>query len=246
MFSLDRKKALVTGGSRGIGASISRALAEQGADVAIMYHFNEDIATNVVENIESLGRKAKAFKGDLSQAKQVPNVLTKIHNEFGQIDILVNNAGLLVQKPILDHDLKDVTAQVNLNLVGVVLCIQGVLPGMLDRGWGRIINISSVCGVKGCINSAVYSMTKGGIDALTRSIAKEVALKGVTVNAVAPGATETEMFRSIPEDEIQAIESQIPMGRLGQPREVAAAVAFLASPEAGYITGTVIHVNGGQ
>lgn len=243
---LKDKVALVTGGSRGIGRAAVLALAEAGAKVCINYQRAAQAADDVCAKAHELGVQASVFQADVSRPEEAGAMVEKIVKEFKQVDILVNNAGITRDKSFLKmtKEMWDEVLGVNLN--GPFNLCRALLPGMVERGWGRVINISSIVGQTGNFGQANYSTTKGGIIALTMTLAREVARKGITVNAVAPGFIETDMTKDMPPAALDSVKLMTPIGRLGRPEEVAAAIRFLASPQASYITGQVIAVNGGM
>ncbi len=242
---VENKVALVTGASRGIGRAIALALARAGADVLVNYASSKEAARQVVEEIQALGRRALALKFDVSQYSEVEEAIREGVETLGLIDILVNNAGIVKDSLFIRLKDADLDKVLDVNLKGAFNCTKAVLQSMLKRRFGRIINISSVVAFTGNIGQTNYTASKAGLIGFTKSLAREVASRGVTVNAVAPGYIETDMTAKISEKVKEAIISQIPIGRTGTPEEVASAVVFLASEEASYITGTVIHVNGG-
>ncbi len=241
----DRKVALVTGAARGIGRAIALALAQEGADVVVV-DVDQGRAQQVVQEIEGLGRKARVISADVSDRTAVQRLVSETLSLFGRIDILVNNAGIIRRGTFLEHDPQEWERVLSVNLGGTFNCTREVVPLMINQGGGRIINISSVVGRMGDIASAPsYGTSKGAINTFTRSLARELAPHGITVNAVAPHAIETEMSQEWPEEKRRQIVEAIPMKRLGQPEEVAEAVVFLASEGASFITGHVLDVNGG-
>jgi len=241
----DGKVALVTGAARGIGRAIALALAQEGADVVVV-DVDFDRAQQVAQEIEGRGRKAVAISADVSDRQAVRRLVSEAVSLLGKIDILVNNAGIIRRGTFLEHDPQEWEKVLNVNLGGTFNCTREVVPIMIEHGGGKIINISSVVGKMGDIASAPsYGTSKGAINTFTKSLARELALHGITVNAVAPHAIETEMSQEWSEDKRRQIVEAIPLKRLGQPEEVAEAVAFLASEGAGFITGHVLDVNGG-
>nr|WP_239121639.1 3-oxoacyl-[acyl-carrier-protein] reductase [Spirulina major] len=238
------KVAIVTGASRGIGRSIALSLASEGAKVAVNYARSRDSADEVVAEITALGGEAIALQGDVSQPDQVENLINETKGKFGRIDVLVNNAGITRDTLLLRMKLEDWQAVIDLNLTGVFLCTKAVSKLMLKQRSGRIINIASVAGQMGNPGQANYSAAKAGVIGFTKTIAKEMASRGITVNAVAPGFIETDMTHDLKADEIL---KYIPLGRYGQPEEIAGMVRFLAAdPAAAYITGQVFNVDGGM
>lgn len=245
MFSLKDKVALVTGASQGIGRATARALSEAGAKVAIAARNEQHLGTLAGE-IASAGGEAFAVPMDVGDAAQVKNGFHAALTKFGRLDILVNNAAITRDTLALRMKLDDWDAVLRTNLTGAHLCIQQALGAMLKQRSGRIINITSVVAETGNAGQANYVASKAGLIGLTRAIAVEVASRSITVNAVAPGFITTPMTDPLPDDLKEKMKSLIPLGRFGMDRDVAAAVAFLASDEAGYITGQVLGVNGGM
>ena len=245
MFSLKDKAALVTGASQGIGRATSLALAEAGAKVAVAARSADKLASLVAE-IEAAGGEAFAVPMDVADAGQVKNAFQQVLGKFGRLDILVNNAAVTRDTLALRMKLDDWDAVLRTNLTGAHLCIQQALGAMLRQRSGRIINLSSVVAETGNAGQANYVASKAGLIGLTRAIAVEVASRGITVNAVAPGFIETPMTDPLPQELKDKMKSLIPLGHFGKDRDVAAAIVFLASDEAGYITGQVLDVNGGM
>lgn len=242
---LTGRVALVTGASRGIGRAVVWALAEQGATVAINYHASEAAALELTEGIKSRGGRALPYQADVTDPGQVAAMISKIKDAFGKIDILVNNAGMMADSLLVDMSLEEWDQVINLNLRSAFLCTRAVVPDMLNQSWGRIINISSQAALTGSRRHAHYAAAKAGLLGLTYSLAKELGPHGITVNAVSPGRIKTDMIFARMEGREEEWLQQTPLRRLGNASEVAAAVAFLASPEASYITGVNLHVNGG-
>jgi 3-oxoacyl-[acyl-carrier protein] reductase len=245
MIDLSRKAAVVTGGSRGIGRAIALRLAEQGADVAFSYRGNEAAANETRAAIEALGRKALAVQGDVSDPAAADAVIKAALDAFGKVDILVNNAGITRDDLIMRMSLEDWRAVLETNLFGAFYCIKAVTRPMLKAKGGRIINITSVSGQAGQTGQANYSAAKAGLIGLTKATARELASRGITCNAVAPGFVLTELTRDLPENLQAQLTERTPLGRFGTVEEIADAVAFLVSDEAGFITGQVLAVDGG-
>ncbi|PTX61253.1 3-oxoacyl-[acyl-carrier-protein] reductase [Melghirimyces profundicolus] len=243
---LTGKVAMVTGGSRGIGRAVSVALAEAGADVAVIYAGNREAAEETVEAIRKTGRKASEIRADVSSSDEVQAAVKEVLETFGNIDILVNNAGITRDNLMLRMKEEDWDKVIDTNLKGVFLCTKAVTRPMMKQRSGRIINISSVVGISGNPGQANYVAAKAGVIGLTKSTAKELASRGITVNAVAPGFIETDMTSKLGEDVRKDLLGQIPLARLGKPEDVAEAVKFLASDAAAYITGQTLNVDGGM
>ena len=244
MFSLKDKVALVTGASQGIGRATSLALAEAGAQVAVAARSAEKLRSLVAE-MEAAGSRALAIPMDVADASQIKTGFQQTLAHFGKLDILVNNAAITRDTLALRMKLEDWDAVLRTNLTGAYLCIQQALGAMLRQRSGRIINLSSVVAETGNAGQANYVASKAGLIGLTRAIAVEVASRAITVNAVAPGFIETPMTDPLPQELKDKMKSLIPLGRFGHDRDVAMAIVYLASDEAGYITGQVLEVNGG-
>ncbi|MCM3160468.1 MULTISPECIES: 3-oxoacyl-[acyl-carrier-protein] reductase [Bacillaceae] len=243
---LENKVALVTGASRGIGKAIALDLASNGASIAVNYAGNEAKANEVVDEIKANGGNAIAIKADVSNGDEVQAMIKEVLNEFGQLDILVNNAGITRDNLLMrmkDSEWDDV---IDTNLKGVFLCTKAVTRQMMKQRNGRIINITSVVGVSGNAGQANYVAAKAGVIGLTKTTAKELASRNITVNAVAPGFITTDMTDELNEDIKADLLKQIPLATLGEPSDIANVVTFLASEKSKYITGQTLHVNGGM
>jgi len=245
MFSLKDKVALVTGASQGIGRATALALAEAGAKVAVAARSVDKLAS-LVSEIEAKGGEALAVPMDVADPAQIKAGFQQVLAKFGRLDVLVNNAAITRDTLALRMKLEDWDAVLRTNLTGAHLCIQQALGAMLKQRSGRIINLSSVVAETGNAGQANYVASKAGLVGLTRAIAVEVASRSITVNAVAPGFIETPMTDPLPQELKDKMKAMIPLGRFGQDREIATAIVFLASDEAGYITGQVLEVNGGM
>jgi len=242
---LKGKTALVTGASRGIGRAIALELARQGADIALLYAGNTEAAASAAEEVRSLGARAEVFQCDVSDHDAVKTAVSAALAAFGGLDILVNNAGITRDGLLLTMKEADYDAVLDTNLKGAYNTIRHVAPHFVKRRGGRIINISSVAGLIGNAGQANYAAAKAGLIGLTKSAARELASRGITVNAVAPGFIATDMTEKLPDAAKGALLSAIPLKRMGTAQEVASLVAFLAGPGAAYITGTVVRVDGG-
>ncbi len=241
---LKDKVAIVTGASRGIGRATALALASEGANVVVNYASSQEAADKVVAEITAMGSQAIALPADVSQADQVDNLVNAVMEKWGRIDVLVNNAGITRDTLLLRMKLEEWQAVIDLNLTGVFLCTRAVSKIMLKQRSGRIINITSVAGQMGNPGQANYSAAKAGVIGFTKTVAKELASRGITVNAVAPGFIATDMTSDLNAEEILKF---IPLNRYGQPEEVAGMIRFLAAdPAAAYITGQVMNVDGGM
>lgn len=237
--------AVVTGGARGIGRAIGEGLAQRGCHIAVA-DINADEAHGTAMMLTSLGVKAIGIKLNVSNSEEVKRVFEDIRKEFNRVDILVNNAGITRDGLLLRMKEEDWDSVININLKGVFLCSKEAIKGMSQQRYGRIVSLSSVAAFAGNPGQANYGASKAGIAGFTKTLAKEYASRGITANAVAPGFIQTAMTDILPEKVKEEARRQIPLGRLGTVKDVADAVIFLASPDSGYITGQVIHVNGGM
>ena len=236
-MDLTGKCALVTGASRGIGRAIAIALAKAGADVAINFAGNEEAAKQTEDICAAYGVNTLVIKADVANAAECKEMVEQVKERFGKIDILVNNAGITKDKLMIGMSEMDFTEVINTNLKGSFLCMQLVSKLMIKQRYGRIINMSSVVGLHGNAGQVNYAASKAGVIGMTKSAAKELASRNITVNAVAPGMIETDMTAVIPEKAKEAMMATIPAGRAGKPEEIADTVVFLASEKAAYITG---------
>lgn len=243
---LEGQTALVTGASRGIGRSIALTLAGAGANIAVNYAGNEEAAAKVVTEIEALGVKAYAVKGHVGDSEQFDAMVKGVVEVWGRIDILVNNAGITRDNLIMRMKEEEFDEVIATNLKGVFNGIKSVTRPMMKQRSGRIINISSVVGVLGNAGQANYVAAKAGVIGLTKSAARELASRNITVNCIAPGFIETDMTDQLPEEVRQGMLGNIPLARLGQPEEIAKVALFLASDSASYMTGQTLHVDGGM
>lgn len=246
LSKVEGKVALVTGASRGIGRAIAIALAEAGADVIVNYAGSHGAAEETVAAIEALGRKAVAIQANVGKADEAEQLVKSTLEQFGKIDILVNNAGITRDNLIMRMKEEEFDQVIETNLKGVFNCLKAVTRPMMKQRSGRIINISSVVGVLGNPGQANYVAAKAGVIGLTKASARELASRGITVNAVAPGFIETDMTDALPEGTKEQLLAGIPLARLGRPEDIAKAVLFLASEDASYMTGQTIHVDGGM
>ena len=245
-MQLEGKTALITGGSRGIGRAIAVLFAKEGAKVAINYAGNQQAAQETIGMIQACGGEAIAIQCDVSDGVAVEAMVKQVKEAFGHIDIMVNNAGIARDGLLLRMKEEDWDSVMDTNLKGVFHCTKAVARIMMKQKKGSIVNISSVVGLIGNAGQANYAAAKAGIIGFTKSIAKELASRGIRVNAIAPGFIGTEMTDSLPEEIKKSMLAGIPLGRMAQPEEVAAGVLFLASDNAGYITGQTLHTDGGM
>lgn len=243
---LSGKTALVTGASRGIGRAIALELAAAGADVAVNYAGSEEAAAAVAREIEGMGRRAITIKADVGNAAEAESMVSQTIEAFGHLDVLVNNAGITRDNLIMRMKEEEFDQVINTNLKGVFNCIKAVTRPMMKQRSGRIINISSVVGALGNPGQANYVAAKAGVIGLTKASARELASRGITVNAVAPGFIATDMTDKLSDEQKGALLPQIPLGRMGAPEEIARVVRFLASEDASYLTGQTLHVDGGM
>jgi acetoacetyl-CoA reductase len=246
MKELQGKVCLVTGGSRGIGRAIVQAMNQAGADVAFTYQSSKESAEKLVESLDVNGTRCRGYQANVASFDEMQQLVKQVMSDLGPISILVNNAGINRDKSFLKMTKGMWDEVMRVNLDGVFHTTQLVAQDMVGAGWGRIINISSIVGQTGNFGQANYAATKGAMISFTESLARELARKGITVNAVAPGFIETDMVSGMPEAALDQVRANTPMGRLGKPEEIADAVVFLASPRSSYVTGQVLAVNGGM
>lgn len=239
------KVALITGASRGIGAAIAIALAKSGYSVAICYNSNEQKANDIVNALNSEGLTSAAFKADITIQNDITNLCASVKNVLGNIELLVNNAGISQQKLFCELSENDIDKMLDTNIKGAMLCSKAVLPDMISRHKGCIINIASMWGETGASCEVHYSAAKAAIIGFTKALAKELAPSGIRVNCVSPGAVDTDMLAFFTQDDKQAIINDTPLGRLGTAEDIANAVEFLSSDKASFITGQILSVNGG-
>jgi 3-oxoacyl-[acyl-carrier protein] reductase len=244
-MSFEGKVAIVTGAAQGIGRAIAETLAQAGADIVVA-DMDPGRAQDAVDAIGKIGRRAMNVKVNVADWKDVKNMADRVLKEWGKIDILVNNAGITRDGLLVRMKEEDWTLVLQVNLNGTFHCTKAVMQSMTKQRYGRIVNIASIVGAMGNAGQANYAASKAAVMGFTKTIAREYASRMVTVNAVAPGFIDTPMTQGLPAEVKETLQKQIPLGRLGQPSDVAEAVRFLASDEAGYITGQVLHVNGGM
>ena len=242
----NQKNALVTGAARGIGRAIALSLAKEGYNVAVLYLGSEEAAEQTCDEIRQLGRQALCIRCDVACGESCRQAVAQVIEEFGSIDVLVNNAGIVRDSLVLSMKEEDFDSVIDVNLKGTFHCIRFAARQMMRQRYGRIVNMASVVGVAGNAGQANYSASKAGVIGLTKSAAKELASRGITVNAIAPGMIETDMTADLADKVKDEMMKQIPLKRFGQAEDVANAAAFLVSDEAAYITGQVLHVDGGM
>jgi len=243
--NLSNKVALVTGSGRGIGQAIALKLAEAGA-IVVINDISELTANDTVEQIKAMNQQSMAVLADVSSSVDVSKMIDTVKNTYGKVDILVNNAGITRDQLLLKMTEEDWDKVINIDLKSVFLCTRAVIRDMMRQRWGRIVNISSVVGIAGNPGQANYASAKAGIIGFTKTMAKEIASRNITVNAIAPGFIDSEMTQKLDDKQKTELKARIPAGYLGSPRDVAEAVAFFASEEARYITGQVLHIDGGM
>lgn len=247
MKKLENRVALVTGGSRGIGKATVYALAEEGANVGINYIKNKELAEQICEGVRKKnGVKAIALKADVSVPDEVQEMVDTMLKEFGKIDILVNNAGIFAGSKLVDTTLEDWNRMFAINMTGVFLCTKAVVPSMLKHKEGRIINLASQLAQLGAAELTAYSATKGGVISFTKALARELARDGILVNCIAPGTTQTDILADVSPEWLKELEESAPLGRLGNPKEVASAVVFLASSDGDIYVGQTLCPNSGS
>lgn len=246
MFKLDGRVALVTGGSRGIGRACCEALAEQGATVVVNYQRGEDKAREVADAIVAAGGKAEIAGFDVADMKAAEAAIEEIAKRHGRLDVLVANAGIAIDGLLLRVKEEDLQKLFDVNVKGAIACARAATRPMMKAKWGRVVFLSSVVGEMGNVGQTAYAATKAALLGVTKSIAREYASRNITVNAVAPGYIDTDMTSGMTDAMKETLNKLIPLGRTGSARDVAAACAYLASEEAGYVTGQVLRVNGGM
>jgi 3-oxoacyl-[acyl-carrier protein] reductase len=243
---LDKKVALVTGASKGIGRAIAIEMAREGADVVVNYNQSKDNANEVARSIDDMGRKALVIKADVSRANEIEEMKKSVLQEFDGVDILVNNAGTHQHLKTWEMDQTEWNRVLRVNLDGVFLCSKTFSAEMRAKKWGRIISISSIVAFTGTDHEAHYGASKAAVAGLTKALALELAPYNITVNAIAPGWIETDMTSNTKEEEKREALKLVPLGRFGQPEDIAYAAVFLASDKASYMTGQTMHINGGE
>ena len=243
---LKGKCAVITGASRGIGKCIATKFAKEGANVVINYRNNEEEALKVKQELEDLGSQVLVVKADVSELEQAENLIKEAKKEFGRVDILVNNAGITKDNLIIRMKEEDFDSVIKTNLKGAFNCLKEVTPIMLKQKYGKIVNMSSVVGVVGNPGQVNYCASKAGLIGMTKSLAKEIGSRNITVNAIAPGFIDTDMTKILSDDQKKKILSQIPLNKFGNVEDIANVALFLGSENSNYITGQVIHVDGGM
>jgi len=241
-----KKIALITGGSRGIGEATAIRLARLNYNVVITYNSHENDANNVLDNIKKINPDCMKIKCNVTNKENVKKMFMKVEKDMGSVDILVNNAGVISDSLLLRMKDEQFEFTMQTNMFGTYYCTKNALPGMIKNRWGRIINVSSVVGLRGNIGQSNYSASKAAIHGFSQSLAKEVAKRGITVNVVAPGYIKTATSDVLNEKQKETVMTWIPQGRFGEPDEVAPTIAFLTTKEAEYITGAIIRVDGGM
>ncbi len=244
--SLEGKVCLITGGGRGIGAAVARAVAAQGASVAINFLHSQKEAGSLVEELQQQGHKALALQADISREEEVSRLFDEIRSAWGEVELLVNNAGVALRTLVQETTTSEWDRVMNVNLKGAFLCCREALPYMIRKRYGRIVNIASIQGISGASYESVYAASKGGLIAFTKSLASEVGPSGITVNAIAPGPVATEMiFSHLDEEDIKVLLDEIPSGRMMLPEEIANTCLFLLSSQAACINAQVLCLDGG-
>ena len=243
---LKGKCAVITGASRGIGKCIATKFAKEGANVVINYRNNEEEALKVKQELEDLGSQVLVVKADVSELEQAENLIKEAKKEFGRVDILVNNAGITKYNLIIRIKEEDFDSVIKTNLKGAFNCLKAVTPIMLKQKYGKIVNMASVVGVVGNPGQVNYCASKAGLIGMTKSLAKEIGSRNITVNAIAPGFIDTDMTKILSDDQKKKILSQIPLNKFGNVEDIANVALFLGSENSNYITGQVIHVDGGM
>lgn len=243
---LKGKCAVITGASRGIGKCIATKFAKEGANVVINYRNNEEEALKVKQELEDLGSQVLVVKADVSELEQAENLIKEAKKEFGRVDILVNNAGITKDNLIIRMKEEDFDSVIKTNLKGAFNCLKAVTPIMLKQKYGKIVNMASVVGMVGNPGQVNYCASKAGLIGMTKSLAKEIGSRNITVNAIAPGFIDTDMTKILSDDQKKKILSQIPLNKFGNVEDIANVALFLGSENSNYITGQVIHVDGGM
>ena len=242
---MTERTAIVTGGSRGIGRAVCRKLAEHSMNIVMNYSANADAAEEAADVCRSLGARVVTVQGSVAVPEDCDRIVQEALDAFGQVDVLVNSAGITRDNLLLRMSEEDFDQVIAVNLRGTFRMMKAVARPMMRKRYGRIINLSSIVGEMGNAGQVNYAASKAGVNGMTKAFAKEIAGKGITVNAVAPGFIDTDMTRALSREAAESLKARIPMGRLGTPEDVAHVISFLASEEAGYVTGQVIGVNGG-